>query len=417
MQISKNGEFYTRVGYKLFVLVCFIFAGYTVLNQVIKFLNNDDSSSVNYKKFSINPTFDYPTYSFCYISTPWGTLQNMFEQRLISKYAITAKQWNLLLKGSHIEKKHWRTSLEFGNFSQIEQNNFSIEFKRFLKTFSDAAIKFETRNDNDSKKYTTSHKLTETRPFFLSYKDPDTMCFTRNNTAISGLVRTNDMIWFDIKYFKKANVNLYVYLHHTGHLVRSLGKPHLKIYGSEIEYWNSKVTLKINHVSILRRRRNSKIPCDKDLQNDDDKFLKEIIKRVGCIPVYWIPQIKDHNNNKTCRTSRQMFEIYYYLTHKEMIMAQYHQPCNYMKVSIETIQQPYYKRYILLQFTYMNENYEELLSFREFGIEGLGAGIGGYVGIFLGYSFLQIPSTLSSLWIRLKRYKTKYLETKTTSIA
>ena len=63
----------------------------------------------------------------------------------------------------------------------------------------------------------------------------------------------------------------------------------------------------------------------------------------------------------------------------------------------------------------MNENYEEVISFREFGIEGLGAGIGGYVGIFLGYSFLQIPSTLSNLWIRLKRYKTKYQRTETTS--
>ena len=206
-----------------------------------------------------------------------------------------------------------------------------------------------------------------------------------------------------------------MYLHHTGHLTRSLGKPHLKIYGNEITHWNSKVTVKVNHVSILRRRKNSKIPCDEDLENDDDTFRNEITKRVGCIPVYWRPLIKGQNSNKTCRTSRQMFKIYYYLTHKEKIMAQYRQPCNYMKVSVETIQQPYYKGYILLQFPFMNENYEEVISFREFGIEGLGAGIGGYVGIFLGYSFLQIPSTLSNLWIRLKRYKTKYQRTETTS--
>ena len=398
----------------MFVLLCFIFAGFTVLNQIIKFLKNEDSSSVNYKKFGDKPSFDYPTYSFCYISTPWSTLQNMFEEQFISKYAINAKQLNLLIKGGHIEKKHWSARLKFENFSLIEYNDFSIEFERFLKTFSDAAIKFEARNDNHSKKYSTWDKKTEVLPFFLNYKDPDTVCFTRNNTAIPGLVRTNDMIWFDIKYFKKANVHLYVYLHHTGHLTRSLGNPHLKIYGNEITYWNSKVTVKVNHVSILRRRRNSKIPCDKDLENDDDKFRNEITKKVGCIPVYWIPLMKGQNSNKTCRTSRQMLKVYYYLTHTEKIMAQYHQPCNYMKVSVETIQQPYNKRYILLQMTYMNENYEELMSFREFGIEGLGAGIGGYVGIFLGYSFLQIPYTLSNLWIRLKRYKTKYQRTEAT---
>ena len=39
-----------------------------------------------------------------------------------------------------------------------------------------------------------------------------------------------------------------------------------------------------------------------------------------------------------------------------------------------------------------DEIYTEILSLREFGPESLGAGIGGYIGIFVGYSIMQIPT-------------------------
>ena len=336
----------------------------------------------------------------------WSKLQDKFEELLISKYAINAKQFNELLKGKNVEKRHWNTSLTFENFSFIEYNDFTFEFEQFLETFSDAAIKFGTKDKNHTRVYGTSPKQNETWPFFLNYNDPDNICFTRKNDAIDNLIRTSDMIWMDMQYFKYSKVFLHVYLHHTGHLVRSLGNPHLKIYGNEIHDWNSKITLKINHVSILRKRENSKIPCDKDLQNDDNKFRQSIVKRVGCVPIYWTPLIFNQSNIKTCKTSAEMGEIYHYLTHKETIMSLYDQPCDYMKISAETIQQPNYQRYIMLQFAYMIENYEEYVNHREFGIEGLGAGIGGYVGIFLGYSFLQIPSTINNLWMRLKQFRT-----------
>ena len=389
------------------MLMCFILAGYTVLNQTIKFLMNEDSSSVNYKPINANPKYDYPTYSFCFTSTSWSTLQDKFEQLLITKYAINAKYWNQLLKGKHIGKRRWKTNLKYDDFSHVDYNDFTFEFESFLETFSDSAIKLETKDENQSRKYGASDKQNETWPFFLNYKDPDTICFTRKNEDKLKLLRTNDMIWMDMKYFKHAKVLLHVYLHHTGQLTRSLGNPHLKIYASELHDWNSKITLKINHVSILRKRENSKIPCDKNLANDDEKFRKELIKMVGCVPIYWTPLDTDDNHTKICRTSEEMSKIYHYLTNKEKIWSLYDQPCNYMKVSVETIQQPNYQRYILLHFAYMIESFEEYVNHREFGIEGLGAGIGGYVGIFLGYSFLQIPSTMNDLWIWLKRLKTK----------
>ena len=79
-------------------------------------------------------------------------------------------------------------------------------------------------------------------------------------------------------------------------------------------------------------------------------------------------------------------------------MSLYDQPCNYMKVSVGALQQPYYLDYILMELAYMDESYQEFINAREFGLESFWAGVGGFVGMFLGYSFLQIPETLSQLW-------------------
>merc|ERR1712083_102068 len=109
-------------------------------------------------------------------------------------------------------------------------------------------------------------------------------------------------------------------------------------------------TLKINYVSILRRRENSKIPCDKNLKDDDEMFRNKIIKLVGCAPIYWKSLVTFPNTTKICTTSDEMSDIYYYLTNKDQIMSLYDQPCNYMKISVETFQQPNFLRYILLHF-------------------------------------------------------------------
>ena len=79
-------------------------------------------------------------------------------------------------------------------------------------------------------------------------------------------------------------------------------------------------------------------------------------------------------------------------------MLLHDQPSNYMKVSVGALQQPYYLDYILMELAYMDESYQEFINAREFGFESFWAGVGGFVGMFLGYSFLQIPDTLTELW-------------------
>ena len=370
-----------------------------VLIQGLKFTNNEDSSSISYKSFNKNPGDEYPTFSICLLSTPWHKLQHIFDADLIEKHAISSIEWNKLIKGYTIERNIWNTKLDFSNFSSVEHYDFSLELDSLLKLFVNKAIEFETKNETQTRSYGKYNKENESWPFFLSYEDPDTRCFTRKDTLETGLVRKSDRMWMDLNYLKMTKISIHVYIHHTGQLIRSLGTPYFKMYGMELDNLNSKITLKLSHVSVLRKRANAKIPCDQNLQDDDKRFLEEVIKQVGCVPSYWKTLVTNIDNLKTCRTSKEMSEIFYYLSNKDEIMSLYDQPCNYMKVSVGALQQPYYLNYILMDLAYMDESYQEFINAREFGFESFWAGVGGFVGMFLGYSFLQIPDTLAELWI------------------
>ena len=370
-----------------------------VLTQVLRYATNEDSSSINYKSFNKNPEDEYPTFSICLLSTPWHKLQHIFDTDLIEKHAINSVEWNKLQKGQAIERKRWNTKLDISNFSMIDDDEFVPQFNKFLRMFVNKAITFEAKNETQSISFLNHEQENESWPFFLSYADPDTKCFTRRQEYETDLIRTNDRIWMNLDYLKETKISIQVYFHHTGQLTRSLGKPYFNMYGMELDNSNSRITLKLSHVSVLRKRENSQIPCDQELKDDDKRFRDEIINQVGCIPNYWKSLVSNNNHFKTCETSNEMSEIFYYLMNKDEILSLYDQPCNYMKVSVGALQQPYYPNYILLELAYMDESYQEFINAREFDIESFWAGVGGFVGMFLGYSLLQIPETLSQLWL------------------
>ena len=57
-----------------------------------------------------------------------------------------------------------------------------------------------------------------------------------------------------------------------------------------------------------------------------------------------------------------------------------------------------YNHWLVLDFVYMDDFYQEIVNVRDFGFESFWSGVGGFVGIFLGYSLLQIPDLLQKLW-------------------
>ena len=70
-----------------------------------------------------------------------------------------------------------------------------------------------------------------------------------------------------------------------------------------------------------------------------------------------------------------------------------------MEVAVAVTQKPYFPLYILIELIYGEEKYQEFVNHRQFSLESFGSGVGGLIGIFLGYSFMQIPESVHKLWM------------------
>ena len=72
------------------------------------------------------------------------------------------------------------------------------------------------------------------------------------------------------------------------------------------------------------------------------------------------------------------------------------QPCDKMTVSanIERTKTDgkYADKLMLLRFHFVSEDYQEIVNLRDFGFEAFWSSIGGFMGMFLGYSCLRIKS-------------------------
>ena len=58
---------------------------------------------------------------------------------------------------------------------------------------------------------------------------------------------------------------------------------------------------------------------------------------------------------------------------------------------------------VSVEFLYKGYQYQEVENLREFGFEAFWSGVGGFVGIFLGYSLLQLPDLFEQLLLVFKK--------------
>ena len=85
------------------------------------------------------------------------------------------------------------------------------------------------------------------------------------------------------------------------------------------------------------------------------------------------------------------------------------QPCDKMSISssIEkgNTEAKFIGRLLVLRFSYLNEEYQEIVNSKDFGLQSFWSNIGGFIGIFLGYSLLQTPDLFASIIVFLRRRK------------
>ena len=217
---------------------CFLMAGYMTVKQIVHFSENLDSSTISYKTFNDGPKDVYPTFTIClqpkdYVDFRKGILLNSSYIR--QTVGVTSVEYSATLIGG-------RDDNSVRNISKVDFQSAMVKQHEVFKSFKATEIKYTTRQinidiTNPNQKW----------PFYISYQQPQMICFSRMTEFEVGVVRSFEELYLQPLSHLTSRLSNHTYLsifmHHPGQLARSMITN--EIFGSFLKNLN----LSLIHIS------------------------------------------------------------------------------------------------------------------------------------------------------------------------
>ena len=122
-----------------------------------------------------------------------------------------------------------------------------------------------------------------------------------------------------------------------------------------------------------------------------------LMEEIGCIPIYLKAFLTNTTDYEICHAPLKLKQAHKIFDHIKKIVDHFDKPCDEMLVlSIESINNnpTPMPNDISVKFVYAEKVYEEIQYIEAIGFNSWLSNVGGFVGIFLGYSMMQVPEFL-----------------------
>ena len=364
---------------------------YMVSILFCQYFENLDTSGVSMKRFNELPTGKYPSFTFC-MHAEEGKIFN--DEILQNKFKLGQLDYYQLLAGNE-------------NWTNIKMAK--IPFSEVITGIDDFLEEFEVEDYSHQEYNKWATGMTKMSPFRQSYQDPTANCFTYDTKYGSSVSVSELSVRFNITTLSHSldSGKVYIVAHYPGLLIRNLNNYLMKVKDwKELKQQNKAnyITISISGVTLMRFRETANDACDPKLIDDDAKWKKIVVNLIGCSPPYWYNNSKDHDGMKqTCNSRKELGDIKAFwplhgnILDTNKVFDQYTKPCNnFQQLIFNAVMGHDYSGSDLLKIKIRLQNnfYQEIRNIRAFGMTDLWASIGGYVGIFCGYSMLQTTSQL-----------------------
>ena len=401
LQIIENPQILIGRTSGLFSLICFYLLMYYSLPQIGSHFENKDSSAIAYKPFNLREIDKYPTFSICFK----GPERYWFnEEFLFDKAGVSSAQFVKVLKGTGERYNYNRSSRTFVK-EPVDLNTLSEnEWNQLVWHPSDFihGVDLVTEPKNNSVFFGGGRfgSIVPNIPLEIGYQTPEEICFTRKSLDSLEVSRSFDILSLTRSLLRPGNhrhLELRILIHYPGQLLRSFDKPK---YRSTLESYvkDRLLELQISDVTTLRKRSDSNVRCNESLSNDDDRIRQEIIKEAGCIPPYWRKTIPLSDGINVCRLPEQLKDVSKYIDNYKYYLSTYDPPCVEMTTMVTVNKDSTQKRNeFKIKFTYTENVYQEIVNSESFDFTTCFSGVGGFVGIFLGFSLRDMPNILSNI--------------------
>ena len=394
----------------IFQLLCFLLAIYMSVLLVGRFIQDKSTTSITYRRYSERAEDIYPTYSVCFKGTRFYWRH---EFAIFNEYELYSYQWEHLLKGeptftynydltSRLYKKQPATITHESKFDAL---HVQVRDVLVQANFTITDLKYSSVLVYDNH---TFSRLSEYQPFKIGYQTPEMICFTRDSN--SSAIRVEDVLvlietlQYDAALFPGKNATysntfIQIHIHYPGQFIRSLDTP--SFISSFVDFqWDKNLEFKLSQGTILRNRPESAAPCTHEIDDYDSYFQRIVCQKndTFCIPPFWKKKLQGVLEMKGCTRQTQLKGIYGYIQNYDALLANYTAPCINMYNAVawkwNARQDKSSSNNTLIKFLYQDKYYEEIQYTKAFDVEGFISNLGGFVGIFLGYSLMQLPGIL-----------------------
>ena len=382
------------------------------LLMVDRYVANNDSTSIAFKRYNQSPQDKYPTFSICFKGNKFRWYHDLL---LFNAYGVTPTEYGLMLMGetafrheyNYKSRMYRKVTIGVENVTDVRVDQFHLLMSDIL-----VGLEFVTDNPENSTIYRNGkhENLVEKPPFDIGYQTPDTICFSRKSNDVLNSIRMHDWLSLNRSVLNEErfhDTELQIFIHYPGQLLRSFDTPSFTTIFPKI-HSNKSLVFELSRGTLARKRSDSNHPCNNEIQDHDIYLQSAVSKHIGCIPPYWKGRLPDDGRLGECKSLAKLKDAYRHIKNYQQELPSYDIPCEDLYVStmyhmeVTDDDEEYF-----IRFVYKEKYFEEIEHNKDFGVESFWSAIGGFVGIFVGYSVMQLPELLGkiiSLFCNLKIY-------------
>ena len=373
---------------RLRLLICLSSVCYMTYLQFMYYLSNEDVASISYQKYNKEEKDEYPIFSVCLL----GYNEEIFKEShdIFMSHNVTLSSYRKYLSGDLEDYANQYSAIKFDEVAlDIDES--------YLFKASEWSSQRGKRNLWDVP-----------IPMIRTLQTEFYVCVSKNVSYRRGAKQYFDYVALNSSKLYDAGLNVFIFIHQKGRLYRQWNTiPYMINSDEKLKHGTFRV-FDIGQVDILRKRENSKMPCDIDMMDEDEYILRQIILNAGCIPSYWENFAENVGLDQTTRICKSRHD-YNTTNHQRSNALQmldspyttYRQPCTDMVALITAKDEtgnekdcPFFHSLyrkdntsgvLHLQFNYQQNLYREIINTQAYTGESLLGQIGGFVGIYDKY--------------------------------
>ena len=384
----------------IFDVVCFFLALYMTLKNVGRFEDDTNETAIIYKKYGTTIEDKYPSFTVCFEG---NNLYRFNESAIFAAYGIHLHDYEMMADGKVAyqykydpsTRRYVKTSVpgQFEPSIGLKEGNL-FQLPDIVNNASFVAEKKSQRTFYKTKGWASFEQ--EETPFYINYQSSKLFCITRKHHYHSDIIRRYDSLSLDVSSFE-FNLRVKVFIHYPGHLLRSFDTPRIETLVTRFP--GGGITLKVSQTTVLRKRSVRNDRCNEDIGDHDIYLLESVINDTHCIPPYWSNIIGATSSLEECNSPEKLKKAHELTSDYTKIWEDREAPCIDMFSSVTWNEETDHdlticERCKYLKIVYLDKYYEEIKEAKAFGFEDFISGLGGFIGIFLGYSMMQIPHLL-----------------------